>query len=348
MRGDSSSVLFTATQNMTRKSGGIRDVARETGLSTATVSRVMNGSKSVTEETRQRVLDACTKLDYVPNPAARALNTSKSKTVAAIIPTIEHSTFAKYITAVEQTLAKHEYSLVIAVSNAEKDEELRAAKKLLGMGAEAFILTGADHSPALLEMLHRRGIPHVFSSIWHPKSETPTIGYDNERLGADALLFLVERGHKAVTVLHGPGAESDRMAARVAGANAARPRDVELNFVETNVSVAGGKSAMKTVLQTSRPTAVLSFSDILALGASFALSEAGLSIPDDMSLMGCDNLDWSTETHPALTTIDLPAEAMGQEVGHQVVRALEDSVPIAPSKLEAKILSRGSVGRITR
>jgi len=167
---------------MSKKVGRIRDVAKETGLSIATISRVMNGASNVKAETREKVLSACAKLDYVPNPAARTLSTNRSKTIAVIIPTIEHSVFAKYITGIEQTLNQRGYSLVMAISNADPEEELEAARKLLGMGAEAFILTGADHSQELLDTFERRSVPYVLTSIYDSASAGPSVGYDNQQL----------------------------------------------------------------------------------------------------------------------------------------------------------------------
>ena len=330
-----------------RKVGRIRDVARDTGLSIATISRVMNGAANVSPATRERVLSACEKLDYVPNPAARALSTSKSRTIAAIIPTIEHSVFAKYIAAIEQTLDDRGYSLVMAISNADEDEEVTAARKLLGMGADAFILSGAAHRGDLFDMFERRSVPYVLTSIWEPENPSPTIGYDNAALAADAVSFLASFGHERMAVIHGPLAESDRTRARKAGAASVSGQQTKIDFHETTLNVAGGKRAVLDVLDSGRRyTAFLCFSDVLALGAYFALSEAGLTIPDDVSVMGFDNLDWSEHVTPALTTIDLPAARMGEEVAMQLVDHLEKGRPIKPSQLAGQIIKRESVAFI--
>lgn len=334
---------------MTRPVGKIRDVAKATGLSIATVSRVMNGGKNVSPNTRDKVLAACKQLNYLPNPAARALSTSRSKTVAAIIPTIEHSIFAKYIASIEHSLAQRGYSLVIAISHGDLDEELAAAQKLLGMGAEAFILSGADHHPDLLDLFTQRGVPHVYSSIWQPASAAPSIGYDNTALARAAMDYLTGHGHHHIAVLHGPLAESDRTRDRQAGAQAAQRDGLTLDFHETSLDVAGGKSATRALLQsTNRPSAIFCFSDVLALGALFALSEAGLRVPEDVSVMGFDNLDWSGETAPALTTINLPATRMGAEVGTQLMDHLDNGTPLGPVRLDGAIVERASVAPVTR
>lgn len=329
---------------MTRKVGRIRDVARETGLSIATISRVMNGAKNVNPETRKRVLEACKKLDYLPNPAARALSTSKSKTIAAIIPTIEHSVFAKYIAAIENTLAEKGYSLVLAISNSDQEVELTAARKLLGMGAEAFILSGAIHSADLFDLFDRRGVPYVFTSIWDKDSTAPTIGYDNRSLARAAVKYLWSKGHQNIAVLHGPARESDRTLARLEGAKASGIDDLRLDFFETSLDVAGGKEAIHRALSVSDSySAALCFSDVLALGAYFGLGDAGKKIPDDFSVMGFDNLDWSEAVVPPLTTINLPARQMGSTVASQLIDLLESGAPLMPTELTGKILERQSV-----
>ncbi|MEL7091811.1 MAG: LacI family DNA-binding transcriptional regulator [Pseudomonadota bacterium] len=329
---------------MNKISVSIRDVARETGLSTATISRVINGGHKVSDETRRQVLDACARLDYLPNPAARALSTSRTKAVAAIIPTIEHSVFAKFITAVEHTLAERGYSLIIAISNADEVEELAAARKLLGMGADAFILSGQVHSDALLGMLGRRQVPFVFTSVWDADSTRPTIGYDNAALAQAALDHLRGLGHRRVAVVHGPLGESDRTRARRAGAETMRDAFEALAFFETPVSVAGGKAGAAQALHAEGAfTSLLCSSDVIALGAYFALAEAGLQVPDDISVMGFDNLDWASAVAPPLTTLDLPAIRMGEVAAAQIVDFLEDDVPLRSELLPAEVIARGSV-----
>ncbi len=337
---------------MTEGVGKIRDVARECGVSIATISRVMNGATNVAPATRERVLRACRKLDYLPNPAARALSTNRSRTIAAIIPNIEHSVFAKFVAAIEQTLAERQYSLVLAISNGQDSVELAAAQKLVGMGAEAFILSGSAHSPQLANLFARRSIPCVYTSIWDPGGGIPTIGYDNAALARNAVGYLADRGHRNIAVIHGPLGDSDRMRARRDGARIAADTTSKdattLRFFETSLDVSGGKSAIHEVMSEFRTcTAALCFSDVLAQGVYFGLAERGLRIPDDLSVMGFDNLDWSRSIVPALTTIDLPARDMGINVATQLTTHLETGDPIVPTELTGEIIARDSVARIT-
>ena len=334
---------------MTRKVGRIRDVAKEVGLSTATISRVMNGAKNVSPQTRERVLNACKKLDYLPNPAAKALSTSRSKTVAAVIPTIENSVFAKSISAFERSLTDNGYSLVLAISHADEEEELTAAQKLLGMGAEAFILTGAVHSPELFALFQRRSVPFVVTSIWKSECDYPLIGYDNFSLASDAVKFLAEQGHKDIVVLHGPVSQNDRTQMRRDGAASMQSENMNLTFYETSLDVKGGKQAIRKALEYNNNfTAALCFSDVLALGTYVGLNGTGKVIPDDISVMGFDNIDWAEAVEPPLTTIELPSQEIASEVAAQLVAHLEFGAPIQSKKVYAHIVKRNSVTEISR
>lgn len=332
---------------MTKKLGSIRDVAKETGLSIATISRVMNGATNVSPDTREKVLLASKKLHYVPNPAARTLTTKKTKIIAAVIPTIEHSVYAKFIAGMEQTLAKRGYSLVFAISNSDEEQEKEAAEKLLGMGAEAFVLSGGRHDPELIELLTRRGVQFVFTSIWAPKSDIPTIGYDNFALARGAIEYLHKMGHQNIAVIHGPEVLSDRTTWRKKGAQSAEGPDINLAFFEEELSVGGGKLAAYSMLEhKTKFTAALCLSDVMALGVYTAHSEKNLVVPDDLSVMGFDNLDWSVHISPPLTTIDLPARKMGESAVTSLMNYLEDGSPITRKFFEAKIIERASVKKL--
>lgn len=329
---------------MDRKFGTIRDLAQATGLSVATVSRVMNGAQNVSEKARTQVLEASSRLNYIPNPAARALTTRRSKTIAAIVPTLEHSIFARFLTAVEQSLSLSGYSLVVATSGGDPAEELRITRKLLGLGAEGFIYSGVERHPDLLNELELRNIPCVFTSCWNERAPAATIGYDNFRLARDAVSFLVDAGHEKIAVIHGPKTNNDRTKARIQGVRSFTGSRAEIAFLETELSVGGGAQAATEVLaQHQGTTAVLCFSDVLALGALFHLTGTGLSVPDDISLMGFDNLEWAETSNPPLTTIDLPTIEMGKISSRALVDKLDSRTEIEPMLLEGRIVVRESV-----
>lgn len=171
----------------------------------------------------------------------------------------------------------------------------------------------------------RRQVPYVFTSIWDAESPTPTIGYDNTESAANSVRYLADKGYRRLGIIHGPLAESDRTAARRVGALSDATDSLTLDCVETDLTDEGGKRAIaKALARDAARTAVLCMPDVLAPGVYFGLSEVGLRVPGDVSVMGIDNLDWAKDAVPPLTTNDLPAGLMGREVATQFVDHLGD------------------------
>ncbi|MEM1365902.1 MAG: LacI family DNA-binding transcriptional regulator [Pseudomonadota bacterium] len=329
-----------------RTIGTIRQVADATGVSVATVSRVVNGSGKVSAKTVERVRQACLDLNYVPNSAAKALTTKRSRTIGVIVPTLAHSIFATFLGELEAVCSKLNYSVVIALSGGNPEQESRRAKELLAMGAEAFALIGAQRDPELIALLNLREVPFVRTSIWRTKDGIPTIGYDNEPLAKQAMEYLVAKGHRRVAVLHGPQHDNDRTRLRLRGISSFAHEHADLTITTHGGSLdeAGGVMALRDAMeQEHKPTAVLCLSDVLALGALFEAPRLGLKIPADLSIMGFDDLAWSSFTDPPLTTMALPTLKMGRLVANQLAAFLDDGEPLKSVCLNAQIIERKSV-----
>ena len=283
--------------------------------------------------------------NYRPNAAAKALATRRTRTIAAVIPTLEHSIFAVFIKAIEDELALSRYSLVIATHGFDKHAEFDRCNDVVRLGAEAIIVSGAEHDDRLVSSLHASGIPLLFSSVYNPKAPVPTFGYDNQQLGSNAIDYLVSLGHKQIGVVHGPTAHSDRMALRVEGVRAANRRhsNILIDYVEAPISVSGGASALSHWHdEQSIPEACLCLSDIAALGVIFESQRLNLSIPGDLSVMGFENLSWAQHCSPSLTTIALPAATMGQTAARALVEHLDIGQPLKHSYFDAEIVERMS------
>nr|WP_067285670.1 LacI family DNA-binding transcriptional regulator [Marinobacterium profundum] len=327
---------------------GVRQVAQLAGVSVATVSRVFNGAPRVSESARDKVLAAARQLNYVPNSAARALTLSRTFTVGVIVPTLEHSIFARFLQSLEERLASQGYSMVVAACGGDPVLEAQRADGLLKMGAEALVLSGASHQARLIDLLQARGVPYVFNSIYSPDQTEPAIGYDNSRLGHLAAQYLTDLGHRKIAVLSGETANNDRTALRVSGAMAAlRERGLDESQISHHVMPLSISHACRVsrdiATQTGdRPTALLCLSDVLALGALLELPKHGIRVPADISVIGFDDLEWADCTNPPLTTIHLPTRRMGQEIALAILDALDHGIPIEPRLLEAELVVRSS------
>ncbi|NIA69296.1 LacI family transcriptional regulator [Pelagibius litoralis] len=337
---------MTKQRRTTEKKPGVRTVAAATGLSVATVSRVLNGSTLVREETRAQVIASMRELDYAPNAAARALATRRTRTIAAVIPTLSHSIFARFLNAVELALAERGYALVIATTDGDPQQEMVRVGEVLNMGAEGLILSGATHPPELLRLIEQRGLPTVCTSIHDPRYVLPTIGYDNAALGREALRYLIGLGHRRVAVVHGPLENNDRTVLRLKGVKRGAGKDCVLDLVETSLDSEGGALSTRRLLEgPERPTAILCLSDVLALGVLFEARRSGFSVPADLSIMGFDDLDWAAVCEPPLTTLRLPTARMGRCTADALVDYLDNDSELPHVKLKAALVERASTAK---
>lgn len=325
---------------------GIRKVAQQAGVSTATVSRVLNDSESVSSETRDRVVQALQKSGYRLNAAAKALATNRTHTIAAIVPTLRHSIFAIFLDAFEDELASAGYSLVIATHGFSKDTEFKRCNEVLQLGAEAIVVSGAEHDPKFVETFKSANIPCMLTSIHKSKLPFPAFGYNNELLARTAIDYLASLGHQNIHVIHGPTTDNDRMVARVKGVLAAGKNNamISLTLHETELGVTGGAEVARKWFCTKNalPHACLCLADVLALGVVFEATRQEIQIPSQMSLMGFENLDWTEGCSPPLTTISLPAEEMGRAAATALVNHLDHGSPMADREFQAVIVERDS------
>ncbi len=324
------------------KRATLRDVARNAGVSVATVSRVLNGSTLVTEDTRTRVTQAIELLGFVPSAAARTLNSGRSRTVGALVPTLDHSIFARYLDSLENRLSERGYALVVAVTGGQPEVEERKAMGLIDMGVDGLIVSGKTHTQGFDALVDRFHVPTLITSYYDPDARYPTVGYDNGAIAMKAIEFLKALGHRHVFVAHGPVDTNDRIVARVEAIRR-HTRDMEAEFLSVSMNVAGGADAVRQMAgATVKPSALLCLSDVQALGALFELQRLEIPVPDQISLMGFDDLEWSAVSQPGITSIHLPAEAMGDAAGDAIVDWIKSGQPAQPVSLEAAIKQRAS------
>ncbi|MEX3014223.1 LacI family DNA-binding transcriptional regulator [Gymnodinialimonas hymeniacidonis] len=329
------------------KRATLRDVARSAGVSVATVSRVLNGSELVTSDTRNRVTQAIDTLGFLPSAAARTLNSGRSRTVGALVPTLDHSIFARYLDTLENRLSERGYALVVAVTGGQPEVEERKAMGLIDMGVDGLIVSGKNHTEGFDALVERFHIPTLITSYYDPSARYPTVGYDNGAIAVKAIDFLKSLGHHRILVVHGPTDTNDRIAARIE-AIAQNARGIEVGFSAVSMDVAGGADAVRQMTgAATSPTALLCLSDVQALGALFELQRQGISVPEEISLMGFDDLEWSEVSQPSITSIHLPAEAMGDAAGDAIVDWITSGLSAKPVSLDASILPRASTRNMT-
>src|SRR5271168_2321536 len=297
----------------------LSDVAEQAGCSTATVSRVLNKPDGVNRELRLRVDTAVRELGYLRNGAARALRSRRTRTIGAVVPTLDHAIYARLLAALQGFTSEHGYSLLVTTSNFRVDQELRQARLLVERGAEGLVLVGHSHSPDLYAALERHGIPCVNTYSYLPDSRHASIGFDNRAASRQMTEYLLDLGHRDFALIVGYRKDNDRVKDRVDGAlEAIAGRGISTAhtlIVEEPYSIEGGREGLRRVMASHRPTALICGSDVLAFGAIIECDSKGIAVPRELSVAGFDDLEFAAHLRPPLTTIRVPATEMGRRAG---------------------------------
>lgn len=331
----------------TRSRSAARDVARLAGVSTATVSRALNNPDQVDPDTRRRVLEAAAKLRYVPHGAARSLRSHRSKMIGAVVPSFDYALYARTTSAIHQSLDERGYSLVLAEQHYDLSAEVRVAGQLIQHGVDAFVFVGLDHDPALFALLEDYGRPYVLTWGVDPMRRHPSIGFDNQAATYAITRHLIGLGHRRFGLLSAPLPGNDRALTRGAGVRQAlAEQGLELDEAYVRyapISLKAAQDAMARLLEVPEPpTAVVATNDVFAVGAMMACRQAGVRIPEDISITGVDNTDLGATQTPGLTSIRTPITEIGHAAATQLVARLNAQPYEAFLSFPIEIVHRGS------
>ncbi len=319
---------------MRRKSVGIREVAFQAGVSTASVSRALNNPQNVSAPLRMRIDAAIEKLGYIPDAAARALASRRTRTIGAIVPTVDNAMFARGIDSLQSYLSLQGYLLLLATSGYDPEVEFRQAQNMASRGVDGLILRGDVHTESLRRMLAMRRIPFVNVGVYHPHKPYASVGADNESAAWRACSYLLDLGHRRIGMVAAISANNDRASARVAGVRRAlAERGLGLRpewLIEVPYRLDDARQAARTFLTLAeRPTALVCGNDVIAYGVMLEAERRGLLVPHDLSVIGFDDLEWSRHLRPSLTTMHLPTDEVWRRAGQYLVHLLGgQSVPL--------------------
>ena len=325
------------------------DVAKLSGYSISTVSRVLNQNPKVGPKERDAVLQAASELNYVPNGSARALRSTRSRLVGAIIPTLNHAIYATMVDGLEARLAEHGVSLIINTSSYDIETEFKQARLLVERGVESIILVGAIHKPETMQMLNEKRVGYVYTYTNDARVDGAAIGFDNVKAGETGARFLSDLGHTHFAMIAGITADNDRAKGRVEGYLSGLsqmghdPNSVAI--VEAAYDVESGRHAMESLMNLeTRPTAIFCGSDILAAGAIKYCQSRSIKVPGDLSIMGFDNLEIAELTSPELTTLEVPARGMGAHAADYALASPTQRQSMRQRELPLRLIVRGSTG----
>jgi len=323
----------------------LEDVAAAAGVSTATVSRCLNEPRKVVEDTRRRVMAAVEALGYAPNFNARALVAKRTQTIGAVIPTMENAFFAEGIQAFQSVLQAQDFMLLIASSGYDPDVEAEAIRTLAARGADGVLLIGFDRAPEVYDFLTTQSIPAIVSWAYDPAGPVPSVGFDNAAAMEALARHAVAQGHRHVGMISAYQAGNDRARGRVAGVQSALSAAglPPATVIETRYGIAEGADALDALLgEAPETTLILSGNDVLAAGAVRRAQARGISVPEQLSITGFDDIGIAQLVDPALTTVRVPHRAMGEAAAHALLTRVAGD-PVESQLLPTELRIRDSL-----
>jgi DNA-binding LacI/PurR family transcriptional regulator len=316
----------------------ILDVAARAGVHPATVSRTLSRPEKVAPATRKRVEAAVEKLGFVPNRAAQVMKTGRTGNIAVIVPDITNPHFGSMVRAVERGARHGDLQVLLADTSEHPREEVRAARTL-AHDVDGFVVLSARRLHRELDALGSK--PAVF--VNRPVPAHGSVLLRSAPAVSEALLHLASLGHRRLTFLGGPAGSWAAGERRAAVRKTARDAGLDVAIVDAGAPTFDAAADAVARLVKGRASAVIAFNDQMALGVIAGLAQRGIAVPDDVSVVGFDDVPMAAMVAPALTTISLPTEQAGA-TAVELLRA-GDTTTI---ELLGSLVVRASTGKVTR
>ncbi|CAJ1001718.1 MULTISPECIES: catabolite control protein A [Bacillales] len=328
----------------------IYDVAREAGVSMATVSRVVNGNPNVKPLTRKKVLAAIERLGYRPNAVARGLASKKTTTVGVIIPDISSLFFSELARGIEDIATMYKYNIILCNSDQRMEKELQLINTLLEKQVDGLLFMGAEIKEDHLQAFTSAQVPIVLAATRDADNTLPSVTIDHFQAAYDATKALIEHGHKRIAMITGPindplGGLMRYEGYKKALADAGISHDEKLVAHGNYFYESGLRTAGEFLKLSDPPTAIFAASDEMAIGAIHAVQDAGLNVPGDIEVIGHDNIRLVEMVRPRLTSVvqpmyDIGAVAMRLLTKYMNNEHVEEHVVLLPHRIEYRESTR--------
>jgi LacI family transcriptional regulator, galactose operon repressor len=305
----------------------LKDIARDLNLSVVTVSKVLRNHPDISEETRARVLKRVKEVNYHPNLAARALITGQSFTLGLIVPDLLHPFFAQIAQVISSSVRERGYTLIISSSDEDPELEQHEIAHLLSRRVDCLLIASSQWSVESFRQIEMQNIPYILLDRQFDGLATNFVGVDDQAVGLLATRHLLEQGCRRIAHIRGPEVSTARgryngycHALHEAGLVPSPEDVISLGTSGDTRGARGGYEATaKLLANATRPDGIFCFNDPSALGAMRALLDAGLSIPEDVAVIGCGNLSYSDFLRVPLSSIDQGSLEIGTEAARMAL-----------------------------
>lgn len=328
----------------------MKDIARRTGLGLATISSYFNGG-NVREKNRIKIEEAIEELHYEVNEVARGLKTNATRTIGVVIPELNNTFCAEIITGMEDVLRSHGYATIVCDCRTDKKLEREAVEFLTRRRVDGIINMPVDEEGNHLKRFQKTGKPIVLIDRKIQGINCDSVLVDNKKAAEDAVRYFIERGHRNIGIIGGPEevfTAQERMAGYYKALESAGIPVSESLIWHGDYTIQGGVRGLEELVQNNpEMTAVFVTNYEMTMGAMIGVNELGIRIPEQLSMIGFDNLQFARACNPKLTIVAQPTDGIAREVAKVMLNHLENAgeTPgeLFSEKLETEIIAGKSV-----
>ena len=329
----------------------LKDIARDLGVSVITVSKALRNHSDISEQTKARVLKRVRELNYRPNLAARSLVTGRTNLIGFVVPDLLHTFFSDIVRGVSTSLRNSGYTLVVTSSEQDPKLERQAVEQLISRRVDVLLIASTQWTVEMFRRIEEVGIPYILIDRSFTGLPAHFVGVNDEEVGAIATQHLIDTGCKRIAHIGGPALSP--VLGRMEGYKRALTKnglvfDADLvmstDRVEEQGDTSGYKATQILLSQNPRPDGIFCYNDPVAYGATTAILDAGLRIPEDVSVVGCGNLLYNKFLRVPLTSVDQQSAGIGQRAAKLALQLVEAEEPVVPKSffLEPRLVVRAS------
>jgi len=308
-------------------SANLRDVARKAGVSVGTVSNVLNRPEVVSPKTLERVQKTISELGFVPNGFARQLRSGYSRTIGLVVPDVANPFFTEVARGVEDAASKRDYAVFLCNSDASLEKENKYLSVLIQQQVRGVLITPSDSKSHQYENLRERGISVALLDTETKNASQCSVSVDDVRGGEIAIEHLTQLGHTNIVWVTGPDTIPQLVDRTLGVTRAAKVAKADVVTVRVSLmnSAQGVDAAKKILALKAMPTAVFCANDLLAFGVMRGLLDAGVKIPEQVSLLGYDDIAFGNSSAVPLTSISQPAYQLGVTAAELLISECEEN-----------------------
>ncbi len=334
------------------KKASIKDIARQSGVAISTVSHVINSTKFVADVTREKVMKAINELNYRPNLIARGLRTKSTRTIGILLPDISQPFFAQVLKGIEAVARLRNYTLIMGCTFYDIEDEKRQLNSMLDQNTDGIIFFCGYDMYEHIKKVHDSNVPVVVLDREIKQKDIPSVLIDNAKAMESAVQYLYDLGHRKIGFITFPFENQTTIRKRYEGYCAALKKngikyDPDIVIIDDQMRLAELKGTYEVLLQKIKqkiiPTAIITLSDFLALGAIKALKEEGFNVPGDISVVGFNDEVICAFSDPPLTTVKQPKKLMGETAANLLIDIIEKKEIVNKNIiLDTEIIVRGT------